>query len=183
MKNKLNWWCDRAWILLECLLAGVMMCLMLFCWETWGTDVKVICAVSILLPMHVVEEWVFPGGFHYQYNVGVFGSEVPDRYPMCRLSDMYTNLIGTVFFMVLTFAAMANGNTVRPGILMATAVFAGMEALAHTLLGCKMYFRFKSRGKRTIYGPGSLTAYFGFAPLGVIAFYCIRGQQIGQRSG
>lgn len=178
MKRNWSWWCDRAWIKFGCVLTAIMMSLMMLNWEKWGPDLKVVCAVAMLIPMHVVEEWVFPGGFHYQYNVGLFHSEVPNNYPMCRLSDMYTNLLATFLYMLITFSAMADGNTVRPGILMGTIAFTCLELFMHTLMGCKMYFRFKEDGKTTIYGPGSFTAYFGFVPLGIIAYYCIKDASI-----
>ena len=38
--------------------------------------------------------------------------------------------------------------------------------------------RFRKKGKTTIYGPGSITAYFGFVPLGIIAVYCISEKTI-----
>lgn len=175
MKKGLNWWCDRAWIKFGCLITAIMVGLMLWQWNNWGTDLKVICLVAALIPMHVVEEWVFPGGFHYQYNVGLYKSEKPNYYPMCRLSDMYTNLIATFLYMALTFVSMANGNHVNPGMLMGTIAFSALELFMHTMMGIKMYIKFKAKGKTTIYGPGSLTAYFGFGVLGIISLYCLNG--------
>lgn len=37
-------------------------------WESWSTELKIVASVAALMPVHVIEEWVFPGGFHYQYN-------------------------------------------------------------------------------------------------------------------
>lgn len=175
MKKGLNWWCDRAWIKFGCLITTIMVGLMLWQWNNWGADLKVICLVAALIPMHVVEEWVFPGGFHYQYNVGLYKSEKPNCYPMCRLSDMYTNLIATFLYMALTFVSMANGSRVNPGMLMGTIAFSALELFMHTMMGIKMYIKFKAKGKTTIYGPGSLTAYFGFGVLGIISIYCLNG--------
>ena len=58
-------------------------------------DLIVIAAISVLIPLHVIEEWVFPGGFHYHYNT-VMKSKQLDRYPMSRLTDMLTNFIATI---------------------------------------------------------------------------------------
>lgn len=113
-----DWWCDRAWIIFGCYITALMTVLILWNWEAWPVDLKLIAAVAALIPIHVVEEWVFPGGFHYQYNTVLYRSEQPERYPMCRLSDMYTNLVATFFFMALTFYGMANGNYVKTGVLM-----------------------------------------------------------------
>lgn len=177
-KRTLNWWCDRAWIKCGCLLAAIMMGLLLVNWRSWGTDLKVTCAIAILIPIHVIEEWVFPGGFHYQYNVGLYRSAKPNYYPMCRLSDMYTNSIATVMYVLIVVAAMLNHNYVAPGVLLGTAIFAALELFMHTLMGTMMYFRFKDKGKTTIYGPGSVTAYFGFVPLGIIALFSLQGRII-----
>ena len=63
--------------------------------ENWSMDLTVTAAISVLIPLHVVEEWVFPGGFHYHYNT-VMKSKQLDRYPMSRLTDMLTNFIKTL---------------------------------------------------------------------------------------
>lgn len=172
-----DWWCKRAWIKVELVIAVVVMAAILINWESWGTDLKVVAAIAVLIPLHVVEEWVFPGGFHYQYNI-ICKSEKPNHYLMNRLCDMYTNMIATVFYIALTVLCILRGEPVNVGILMGTAGFAMLELILHTLIGVKMYFCFKSKGKTTIYGPGSVTTYFGFVPLGIIAIYNIIGKPI-----
>lgn len=50
------------------------------------------------------------------------------------------------------------------------ALFFGFgESLIHTVFGIAMKKKFKSQGKRTIYGPGSITAYVYFLTIGSIA--------------
>ena len=93
-----SWWCYRAWILFSLCFAGVMTAIILYYWNDWSIQLKGVAAISVILPIHVVEEWVFPGGFHYQYNTFAFHSDIPDRYPMCRVSDTITNLSGTFLF-------------------------------------------------------------------------------------
>lgn len=173
-RTALDRWCDRAWIKFGCLIAGAMAILILANWTTWSTELKVTAAIAVLLPLHVVEEWVFPGGFHYQYN-SMYKSDRPDRYPMCRLSDMATNLLITFLYVVLTLAYAATG-TVTTGIIMGTLAFCYIEVIVHTAIGIKMYRRFKEQGKTTIYGPGSITAYYGFGVLGVISTWCMIGR-------
>ena len=41
--------------------------------------------VYVMLPLHCLEEWRFPGGFHYNYNM-LRRSRKPDRYPMNQFS-------------------------------------------------------------------------------------------------
>lgn len=177
-KTGLDWWSDRAWIKFGCVVSFVMMVAILVNWHEWGTGVKVLAAVAVLIPLHVVEEWVFPGGFHYQYNTALYGSDVPNAYPMCRLSDMITNLMATFLYIGLAIVALCNGGHVNPGMLMGTVAFAALEFGMHTYMGVRMYLRFKGAGKTTIYGPGSITAYFGFVPLGAISLWCLNGATI-----
>ncbi|MCD7998327.1 MAG: hypothetical protein LUH21_13970 [Clostridiales bacterium] len=43
MIKKLDKWCDIDWIIFLC--------------------------VTVIMPFHVLEEWKFPGGLHYFYNI------------------------------------------------------------------------------------------------------------------
>ena len=74
-----SWWCYSAWILFSLCFAGVMTAIILYYWNDWSIQLKGVAAISVILPIHVVEEWVFPGGFHYQYNTFAFHSDIPDR--------------------------------------------------------------------------------------------------------
>ena len=179
MKKDMNWWCDRAWIIFGCWITAFMTALILINWMNWSTDLKVIAAIAALIPIHVVEEWVFPGGFHFQYNTFLYHSKQPDRYPMCRKSDMITNLEATFGYMILTLICVLNGGTVHTGIIMGTIGFCALEVFLHTLFGVMAYMKYRKAGKSTIYGPGSITAYLGFGVFGVILWYCMQGRTIG----
>lgn len=123
--------------------------------QAWPERFKLIWLMAMILPIHACEEWQLPGGFHYQYNL-TFGSKIPNQYPMNRLTDMLTILIAEVVYLVsLCFYQ-------QTWILMTFCAFSLLEVGAHTYFGIKMYQRFKSRGKRTIYNPGFATAYLGF---------------------
>ena len=174
-KRGLNWWCDRAWIKVGCVITAAMMIAVLLNREIWQDDLKIVAGVAALIPMHVIEEWVFPGGFHYHYNV-LMKSEEPNRTPMCRLSDMFTNFLTTIMYMIFTIFCAASGS-VPTGMIMATFLFGCLELFAHTMFGILMYVKFRSKGKTTIYGPGSITAYLGFGTLTYLSFLCLRGQE------
>lgn len=175
-KIGLNWWCDRAWIKFLCIIASLMTGLILMNWNTWSTELKIIAAIAVLIPLHVLEEWVFPGGFHYQYN-SFFGSALPERYPMCRLTDMITNLAGTILYIILTVLCIIR-DEVSTGMILGTIIFCCLELIVHTVFGIFMYVKLKAKGKTTIYGPGSITAYWGFTVFGVILLYCMKGRTI-----
>lgn len=169
-KMTLSNWCYRAWIKVMCAIGGVMTTLILANWQTWSVGLKCIAAMAVVLPLHVLEEWVFPGGFHFQYNTFLQRSDLPDRYPMNRLSDMITNLGTTVMYVIIALVCWVKG-VVHPGLLLGSLIFSCLEVFAHTAMGTLAYFKFKGKGKTTIYGPGSITAYTGFLPVGVIMFY------------
>ena len=175
-KTRLNWWCDRAWIKFSCLITATMTGLILLNWENWSTELKIIAATAALIPVHVIEEWVFPGGFHYQFNC-ISGSNQPDRYPMSRLTDMITNVAATLFYVFLTVWCMISG-VVSNGIILGTVIFCALELIVHTIFGTIMYVKFKANGKTTIYGPGSITTYLGFVVFGVILLYCMKDRAI-----
>lgn len=177
MKKDMNWWCDRAWIMFGNCITAVMTVLILINWQNWSDELKVIAGVAALIPIHVIEEWVFPGGFHFQYNTFLYKSDQPDRYPMCRKSDMITNLEATFLYMVLTLICVIKGE-VNTGMIMGTIGFCALEVFLHTLFGSLAYFRYKSKGKTTIYGPGSITAYLGFGVFGVIMCHAMQGRTI-----
>lgn len=174
--SKMNRWCDRQWIIFGLWITVIMTAVILVFWNDWSTELKILAAIAALVPIHVVEEWVFPGGFHYQYNY-FNKSDQLDRYPMCRKSDMFTNLIATFGYVALTIWCAVRGE-VPTGIIMGTIGFCLLEVILHTMFGIQMYNRFKSKGKTTIYGPGSITAYFCFGVYGVILGWCMAGRTI-----
>lgn len=176
-RNKLlNKWCDRQWIKFGCVVTGIVYLAILWEWNNWCTSVKLLLATGALIPIHVIEEWVFPGGFHYQYNL-MNCSDQPDRYPMCRLSDMITNLYGTFGFIIMGMVCLITGLVYNECVIAALIVCI-LECIIHTVLGVKMFFRFKPKGKTTIYGPGSITTYLGFLPLGVLFVYELLHAQV-----
>lgn len=177
-KTGFNWWCDKAWIYVGCIISFAMVILTLVNWNTWSDGLKVLAGIAILIPVHVLEEWVFPGGFHYQYNIALYKSDTPKCYPMNRGSDMYTNLVTTIAYAIVTIICMTTGGAVRPGLVLGTVMFCALELIGHTYMGTKMYLKFKNKGKKTIYGPGSITCYWVFVPFGIIGAMWLNGQSL-----
>ena len=175
-KTLLNKWCDKAWMKFGCLITAVITILITINWNTWSTELKVIAGIAGLIPIHVLEEWIFPGGFHYQYNT-VMKSDYLNCYPMNRLADMITNLVATFLYIILTIICIINGN-VSMGIRIGTIIFCMLEFIIHSLFGFIMWKKFKSNGKTTIYGPGSVTAYLGFGFFGALLFGTMHGYNI-----
>lgn len=167
-KYDFNQWCKTAWLKSGLLITGFMLVLMLINQNTWSLSLKCIAAIAALIPVHATEEWIFPGGFAFQYNLFLNKSEYPNSYPMNRASDMITVLGTTIMYAVITLYFAITGRSVPCGILLGAACFSALEVSVHTFFGIKAYLKFKNQGKTTIYGTGSMTAYTGFLVLGII---------------
>lgn len=147
-----------CWLYVMTLVSGVIIGLLATNWSVWIWQTRLFAMATALLPLHVLEEWRFPGGFHTMYNL-MAGSDTPDRYPMNQLSDMWTNFIGVIF----GCAALAVG--VNPVFLVMQVFLCCAELFGHLSGGLFAYKRFRSGGKKTIYNPGLFTTVFGYLPI------------------
>ena len=175
-KDRFNNWCKTAWLKCGLLISTLMIVLILINWNAWSTALKCVAAVAALVPVHATEEWIFPGGFAYQYNLFLNKSDSPNAYPMNRASDMITVLGTTIMYALLVLYFAVTGTSVPGGVLLGAAGFSALEVSVHTYFGIRAYGKFKSKGKTTIYGTGSMSAYTGFLPLGCIMVWQIASQ-------
>lgn len=159
MEKILKKWLD-VWIYVILLIAVILIGFLIYNWSVWNFQTKIFALATILLPFHVVEEWYVPGGFHTMYNL-MQKSEMPDRYPMNRLSDMWTNFIGVIFGCIV----LAIG--INPIFMIMQLFLCCAEIYGHTSGGIFAYKTFKSKGKKTIYSPGSFTTLIGYIPITV----------------
>ncbi|MGN1446303.1 MAG: HXXEE domain-containing protein, partial [Eubacteriales bacterium] len=90
------------------------------------------------------------------------GSDRPDRYPLNRLSDMWTNSVGIVFG---CFCLLIG---VTPMLAVMQLLLCLGECMAHISSGVLVRRRLRSQGKRTIYNPGLFTVLCGYLPLAVL---------------
>ncbi|EDN8189259.1 HXXEE domain-containing protein [Listeria monocytogenes] len=156
-------WCEKYWLYVLYMLGFLMAILLVVNWNNWSSHSILVCTMTIILPLHVLEEWKLPGGFHYQYNT-FFSSDIPNGYPMNRLTDMITNFLAEILFIALIpFSSQS-------GILMGLLIFCVLEVIVHTVFGISMFKKFREKGKKTIYGVGSVTAYLGFGVLSIFLF-------------
>lgn len=167
-KYSFNQWCRTDWLKCSLLISGVMILLILVNWNTWVPSLKCIAAVTAMVPIHATEEWIFPGGFAYQYNLFLYNSDHPLACPMNRASDIITVLGTTLMFGAVTIGFALSGHVVPSGILLGAFCFSMLEVSVHTYFGIRAYLKFRENGKSTIYGTGSMTAYVGFLPLATL---------------
>lgn len=147
-----------CWLYIIVLISGILIGLLVANWSVWSWQTRLFAMATALLPIHVLEVWRFPGGFHTMYNL-MAGSDTPDRYPMNQLSDMWTNFIGVLFGCVV----LAVG--VNPVFLIMQVFLCCAELFGHLSGGIFAYQRFRSKGKKTIYNPGLFTTLFGYLPI------------------
>lgn len=159
-----------CWLYVIALISGIIIGILVLKWNEWNWLTRLFAMATALLPVHVLEEWKFPGGFHSMYNL-MKGTEenLIDRYPMNQLSDMVTNLVGVIFGVVVLFLG------VTPLFAMMQIFLCLAELFGHISGGVFVYKRFKSQGKKTIYNPGLFTTLLGYLPImvGLIVSLCL----------
>ena len=149
-----------CWLYIMIAVTGVIIGITACKWTQWTLQDKLFAAATALLPLHVLEEWYFPGGFHTMYNL-MAKSDCPDRYPMNQMSDMFTNLIGILFGCIVLIAGVSTFFCVMQLFLCCAEVF------GHFSGGLFLKKTFKDKGKRTIYSPGMFTTVCGYIPIAV----------------
>lgn len=141
------------WISVLAAIGVILTGVLVARWKQWDWLNRLGTFAIIVLVLHVWEEWVVPGGFHYIYNLG---SDHPDRYPMSELTDMITNFGAAMLGVVLILW----GFGVSAGI--AIALFSLFEVIVHVLLAFQSHAEFADAGQSIIYAPGLVTALLGF---------------------
>lgn len=129
--------------------------------KKWDAQ-NILCTLAVIvLVLHVLEEWVLPGGLHYSYNIS-HGSALLSRYPMNRLTDMITNFGGVVLGCIVL---KIWGFRKPAGI--AVMLFSAFEVVIHVMIGISDLQLFGPYGMNTLYSPGLITSLFGFLPISV----------------
>lgn len=151
---------DRIWLNVFYVIGICLLMILVLFGGDWPLRLRLVYMVSVILPMHACEEWQLPGGFHYQYNL-IQHSDLPNRYPMNRLTDMLTVCIAEVVYLACVPFYQLNW------VVMALCGFCLLEVFMHTFFGITMHHRFKQSGKKTMYNPGLVTAYLGFGSVAI----------------
>jgi len=160
MKKVLDFWM-KIWLYVMAGGGIALIVVLIASWAQLDWITRLAYFTVIALPFHVWEEWRFPAGFHYIYNL-VWRSDAPDRFPMNQMSDMITNFGGLIFNIVLLI--IGGG---KPIIAIVLFLFCAMEVIAHTGIGFRAFTFFRSKGKKTIYNPGLGTSYSLFLPIAI----------------
>ena len=177
MNNRLNHWAKKQWLKVGLVFSLITLVMLLTIGRTWDVSLQLTFALSALIPVHAMEEWLFPGGFAFQYNRFLYHSDQPKRYPMNRVSDMITVLGTTVLYGVIAVFFLPQGS-VPVGVLLSILGFSLLEIGVHTYLGISAYQAYHDKGKTSFYSVGSLSAYTGFGGLSIWTLLTLLGQSI-----
>lgn len=155
--NFVYWFVSTGWLYLIGIVGIVLGIVLCKNWNKYDWFERLGIIAIIVLVLHVYEEWVLPGGFHYIYNLD---SESPSNYPMNQLTDMITNFGGVILgVVILRFWKFGKGSGIAIGL------FSLFEAVIHIVLARKSLNAFSSVGQVAFYAPGLNTALFGFLPI------------------
>ena len=166
-KSLLNWWCGQPWLHATYFLGIVMLNVFIINWGMWDVPQKLMCLLTIFLPLHVFEELTWPNGFQFMMNKLMQKSDNPLAYPENRLTDMITNFGAELLLIILTFITPMLGNK---GVVF--AVFFGIgETVVHTIFSIITLNHYKSKGKKTLYSPGLITAWCLLLEVSIYGIY------------
>lgn len=160
METIINAWLS-VWLYVMAAIGIVLGVLVYKNRKKWDA-INILCTLAVIvLVLHVIEEWVLPGGLHYSYNIS-HGSTSLSRYPMNRLTDMITNFGGVLLgCIVLKFWGF------RKPAGIAVMLFSAFEVVIHIVIGVNSLQTFGEYGMNTLYSPGLVTSLFGFLPITV----------------
>ncbi|MCD7997158.1 MAG: HXXEE domain-containing protein [Clostridiales bacterium] len=172
-KDNLYQWCNQIWLHVLYGIGIVMSCLLVSRWSDASIPSKLMYMLTIMVPLHVFEENTLPGGFFFMNNIGQ-KSDRPMVYPQNMLTNMITNLGAEILFIVILIFADYIPNTA----VVVVILFGYAECIHHTMDGIRMYRRYADKGKRTIYGPGTITSYVGLIQLSTYGLVWLTKQNI-----
>ncbi len=144
-----------CWLYVITAIAGILIGLTCANWSVWTMQTKLVALGTALL------------AFHVMYNL-MEEDNIPDRYPMNQMSDMWTNFIGIIFGCF----CLVIGVTPMLAVMQLLLCFG--EMMAHISSGFHIKKMLQDKGKKTIYNPGLFTTLFGYLPIAielVISFF------------
>lgn len=160
MEDALQAWLS-IWLYAMAAIGIALACLTCKHRKDWSKE-NMLCTLAIIvLVLHVLEEWVIPGGLHYSYNIAHGSSEL-SRYPMNRLTDMITNF-GAVILGCIVLRFWGFRKPAAIGVML----FSAFEVAIHVVIGISDMQLFGAYGMNTLYSPGLITSLFGFLPISI----------------
>lgn len=156
------WFVSWGWMYCMVLMSVILTVQMTVHWRSWDALTKLGAFTVIVLTLHVWEEWVIPGGFHYIYNIASAPS-LRGSYPMNKVTDMVTNFGGAILWFILLEI-----KKYKRKMGFAVMLFSYFEFIIHMYLASHSMAIFADMGIHTgFYAPGLITAICCWLPLGI----------------
>jgi hypothetical protein len=162
MWNAWLWFVSWGWLYCMIIMSVILTVQLIIHWKDWDSLRKLGAFTVIVLTLHVWEEWVIPGGFHYIYNIASQPS-LRGLYPMSKITDMITNFGGAILWFILVQAKKYGRK-----MSFAVMIFSYFEFIIHMYLAHHSMAVLANLGIHTgFYAPGLVTAICCWLPLGI----------------
>lgn len=157
-------WILAVWLYISAGIAGAAAFYVFSKWKILTIPRKICGVFVVFLVIHMIEEYVYPGGFQYIFNT-MFNSTNPAAYPLNELSCMVTNFVAVLFFAFVLWKWSE-----RVWVTLTIAIFGIAQLIVHTILGFASFELFKQAGQVLPYSPGLFNSVFLLLPLSVYCF-------------
>jgi len=166
-------WILAAWLYISAGIAGAAAFYVFSNRKTLSVPSKICGVFVVFLVLHMIEEYVYPAGFQYIFNV-VYGSTDPTAYPLNELSCMVTNFVAVLFFAFVLWKWSE-----KVWVTLTIAIFGVAQVIVHMILGVASFELYGQAGQILPYSPGLFNSVFFFLPLSVYCFiYLARSKSL-----
>ena len=157
-------WILASWLYISAGIAGAAAFYLFSKRKSLSVPRKICSIFLVFLVLHMIEEYVFPSGFFYIFNL-VLGSTDPMAYPLNTLSCMITNFVGVLFFAFVLWKWSE-----KVWATLTIAIFGIAQLAVHLIFGLSALELFSQAGQVLPYSPGLFTSVFLFLPLSIYCF-------------
>jgi len=162
----------KLWLYLAFMVSGGMAVYLCVKRKELSTQKLLFGLMIVLLPFHMLEERILPGGFHWIYY-HVFGEVAVQT----QLTAFFCN-VPVMIILVILFHKIGE----KPWAVVFTCLFALFEFVHHTVEAVTSYSMFHADGLAVPYAPGWITSVLmmGIVVAGVI--WLIRSKSLNGKT-
>jgi len=157
-------WILSVWLYISAGIAGAAAFYVFTNRKSISVPRKICGVFVIFLVCHMIEEYVYPAGFQYIFNM-MYGSTDPAAYPLNELSCMVTNFVAVLFFAFVLWKWSE-----KVWVTLTIAIFGIAQVIVHSILGFASLELFGQAGQIVPYAPGLFNSIFMLLPLSVYCF-------------
>ena len=166
-------WILAVWLYISAGIAGAAAFYVFYKRKSLSVPCKICGVFVVFLVFHMIEEYVYPAGFQYIFNV-VSGSTDPMAYPLNELSCMVTNFVAVLFFAFLLWKLSE-----KIWVTLTIAIFGIAQVIVHMILGIASFELYRQSGQILPYSPGLFNSVFFLLPLSVYCFvYLVKNKSL-----